>query len=239
MSSSGSDSRSAGRNTMISPRASLKPRLRASVRPRRRRWRTRRTRGSRAASAFTAAAVPSLEPSSTYTSSHGRPMSAKALAVFSTNAGTVPTSLLAGTTTETSGSLEPVIGAVPMCACSHHAKPGVTQTTPGADRTPKPLDNAGLQESDGRADTPLDRRSPWEFFPESGWKLYWRSTVEQVQPVQPVPRGRRLLARLCLFAFCGGLLLLLSSRPAEAAERRGAGAPGTGRPNLGGASKGG
>src|SRR5918994_1502451 len=147
-------------------------------------------------------------------------MSAKALAVFSTNAGTVPTSLLAGTTTETSGSLEPVIGAVPMCACSHHAKPGVTQTTPGADRTPKPLENAGLQESDGRADTPLDRRSPWEFCPESGWKLYWRSMVEQVQPVQPVPRGRRLLARLCLFAFCGGLLLLLSSRPAEAAERR-------------------
>jgi DNA polymerase III subunit gamma/tau len=44
--------------------------------------------------------------------------------------------------------------------------------------------------------------------------------VEQVQPVQPVPSGRRLLVRLCLFAFCGGLLLLLSSRPAEAAERR-------------------
>ena len=33
-------------------------------------------------------------------------------------------------------------------------------------------------------------------------------------------RGRRLLVRLALFAFCGGLLLLLSSRPAEAAERR-------------------
>jgi hypothetical protein len=31
---------------------------------------------------------------------------------------------------------------------------------------------------------------------------------------------RRLLVRLCLFAFCGGLLLLLSSRPADAAERR-------------------
>ncbi|HEX7148266.1 MAG TPA: hypothetical protein VF512_12195, partial [Actinomycetota bacterium] len=44
--------------------------------------------------------------------------------------------------------------------------------------------------------------------------------VEQVQPAQPVPNGRRLLVRLCLLAFCGGLLLLLSSRPAEAAERR-------------------
>jgi len=37
---------------------------------------------------------------------------------------------------------------------------------------------------------------------------------------QPAPRGRRLLMRLCLFAFCGGLLLLLSTRPADAAERR-------------------
>lgn len=41
-----------------------------------------------------------------------------------------------------------------------------------------------------------------------------------MQLAQPVPSGRRLLVRLCLFAFCGGLLLLLSSRPAEAAERR-------------------
>jgi hypothetical protein len=44
--------------------------------------------------------------------------------------------------------------------------------------------------------------------------------LERVQLAQPVPSGRRLLVRLCLFAFCGGLLLLLSSRPAEAAERR-------------------
>src|SRR5215211_6595467 len=57
-------------------------------------------------------------------------MSAKALAVFSTNAGTVAASLLAGTTTETSGSLDPVIGGCPMCACSHLAKLGVTRTTP-------------------------------------------------------------------------------------------------------------
>jgi hypothetical protein len=41
-----------------------------------------------------------------------------------------------------------------------------------------------------------------------------------VQLAQPVPSGRRLLLRLCLLAFFGGLLLLLSSRPAEAAERR-------------------
>ena len=35
--------------------------------------------------------------------------------------------------------------------------------------------------------------------------------------------GRRLLLRLVLLAFCGGLLLLLSSRPADAAERQGSG----------------
>jgi hypothetical protein len=44
--------------------------------------------------------------------------------------------------------------------------------------------------------------------------------VDQVQVAQPASSRRRLLARLCLFAFFGGLLLLLSSRPAEAAERR-------------------
>jgi hypothetical protein len=44
--------------------------------------------------------------------------------------------------------------------------------------------------------------------------------VDRVQAPQPTPSRRRLLARLCLFAFFGGLLLLLSSRPAEAAERR-------------------
>jgi hypothetical protein len=44
--------------------------------------------------------------------------------------------------------------------------------------------------------------------------------LDRVHPLQPAPRERRLLMRLCLFAFCGGLLLLLSSRPAEAAERR-------------------
>src|SRR5215217_1181203 len=147
-------------------------------------------------------------------------MSAKALAVFSTSAGTVPSSLLAGTTTETSGALDPVTGAVPICACSHHAKPGVTQTTPGDDRTPKSPENAGLQESDGLADTPNDRRSPWTVFSESGCNLSWRSMVDRVELAQPAPRGRRLVVRLALFAFCGGLLLLLSSRPAEAAERR-------------------
>jgi hypothetical protein len=44
--------------------------------------------------------------------------------------------------------------------------------------------------------------------------------LERVLLAQPAPRGRRLVVRLCLLAFCGGLLLLLSSRPAEAAERR-------------------
>jgi hypothetical protein len=44
--------------------------------------------------------------------------------------------------------------------------------------------------------------------------------LDRVHPLQPAPRRRRLLVRLCLFAFCGGLLLLLSSRPADAAERR-------------------
>src|SRR5215211_4716042 len=147
-------------------------------------------------------------------------MSAKALAVFSTSAGTVPSSLLAGTTTETSGALDPVTGAVPICACSHHAKPGVTQTTPGDDRTPKSPENAGLQESDGLADTANDRRSPWTVFSESGCNLWWRSMVDRVELAQPAPNRRRLVVRLALFAFCGGLLLLLSSRPAEAAERR-------------------
>jgi hypothetical protein len=44
--------------------------------------------------------------------------------------------------------------------------------------------------------------------------------VDPVQVAQSAPNRRRLLARLCLLAFCGGLLLLLTSRPAEAAERR-------------------
>ena len=44
--------------------------------------------------------------------------------------------------------------------------------------------------------------------------------MDRVQQVQPTPRGRRLLMRLGLLAFCAGLLLLLSSRPADAAERR-------------------
>src|SRR4029453_14369550 len=44
--------------------------------------------------------------------------------------------------------------------------------------------------------------------------------VDPVQVAQSVPNRRRLLARLCLLAFFGGLLLLLTSRPAGAAERR-------------------
>ena len=44
--------------------------------------------------------------------------------------------------------------------------------------------------------------------------------MDRVQHAQPTPRGRRLLLRLGLLAFCAGLLLLLSSRPADAAERR-------------------
>jgi hypothetical protein len=44
--------------------------------------------------------------------------------------------------------------------------------------------------------------------------------LDRVQLPQPAPDRRRLLARLCLLAFCGGLLPLLSSQPAEVAERR-------------------
>jgi hypothetical protein len=44
--------------------------------------------------------------------------------------------------------------------------------------------------------------------------------LDRVQQVAPTARGRRLLVRLGLFAFCAGLLLFLSSRPADAAERR-------------------
>ena len=49
--------------------------------------------------------------------------------------------------------------------------------------------------------------------------------MDPVQVAEPAPGRRRLLVRLCLFAFVGGLLLLLSSRPAEAAERREPGFP--------------
>jgi hypothetical protein len=44
--------------------------------------------------------------------------------------------------------------------------------------------------------------------------------LDRVHLSPAAPRTRRLLVRLALFAFCGGLLLLLSSRPADAAERR-------------------
>jgi hypothetical protein len=44
--------------------------------------------------------------------------------------------------------------------------------------------------------------------------------VDRVLHREPARTWRRLVVRLALFAFCGGLLLLLSSRPAEAAERR-------------------
>jgi hypothetical protein len=44
--------------------------------------------------------------------------------------------------------------------------------------------------------------------------------VDRVLHREPAPFERRLVVRLALFAFCGGLLLLLSARPAEAAERR-------------------
>src|SRR5215217_776612 len=56
-------------------------------------------------------------------------------------------------------------------------------------------------------------------YSESGCNLYWRSMLDRVHRLQPAPRERRLLVRLCLFAFCGGLLLLLSSRPAASAAR--------------------
>ena len=43
--------------------------------------------------------------------------------------------------------------------------------------------------------------------------------MDRVHQIEPTPAGRRLLVRLGLLAFCAGLLLLLSSRPANAAER--------------------
>jgi hypothetical protein len=107
-----------------------------------------------------------------------------------------------------------------MCACSHHAKPGVTRTTPAGDRTPRSPWIAGLQEAGGPADTPRDRHSPWPKSPESGCNLRWRSSLDRVQQVEQTAPGRRLLVRLGLFAFCVGLLLLRSSRPAEAPARR-------------------
>jgi hypothetical protein len=61
--------------------------------------------------------------------------------------------LFAGTTTETNGSLDPVIGGCPMCACSHLAKLDVMPTTPiGAQRAKAPPD-VGRQQSGGPADT--------------------------------------------------------------------------------------
>jgi hypothetical protein len=44
--------------------------------------------------------------------------------------------------------------------------------------------------------------------------------VDRVQQTEPTPAGRRLLHRLCLLVLFGGLLLLLSSRPADGAERQ-------------------
>jgi len=44
--------------------------------------------------------------------------------------------------------------------------------------------------------------------------------VNRVLHRELAPFGRRVVVRLALFAFCGGLLLLLLSRPAGAAERR-------------------
>ena len=44
--------------------------------------------------------------------------------------------------------------------------------------------------------------------------------MDRVQQTEPTPAGRRLLLRLCLLVLFGGLLLLLSSRPADGAERQ-------------------
>ena len=44
--------------------------------------------------------------------------------------------------------------------------------------------------------------------------------MDRVQQVAPTARGPRILMRLGLFAFCASLVLLLSPRPADAAERR-------------------
>lgn len=44
--------------------------------------------------------------------------------------------------------------------------------------------------------------------------------MDRVQQTEPTPAGRRLLLHLCLLVLFGGLLLLLSSRPADGAERQ-------------------
>src|SRR5215211_8952396 len=112
-------------------------------------------------------------------------MSAKALAVFSTNAGTVAASLLAGTTTETSGSLDPVIGGCPMCACSHLAKLGVTRTTPI---------RAQSAQGPGRGTTEIRRAGRYQ----RGLTLcVAMSPVGWLQPFLEVESG---LVLLCLFA---------------------------------------
>src|SRR5215218_4035921 len=91
---------------------------------------------------------------------------------------------------------------------------------PPRHKPPEPASEEGLQESGGAADGPRERHSAWWATSWSVCNLYWRSMVDRVHLREPAPRGRRLVVRLALFAFCGGLLLLLSSRPAEAAERR-------------------
>src|SRR5215218_1154357 len=91
---------------------------------------------------------------------------------------------------------------------------------PPRHKPPEPASEEGLQESGGAADGPRERHSAWWATSWSVCNLYWRSMVDRGHVREPAPTRRRLVVRLALFAFCGGLLLLLSSRPAEAAERR-------------------
>ena len=99
--------------------------------------------------------------------------------------------------------------------------PSSTSRRPPHGRTERPKHpGTRAYRNPAAADTPRDRRSPWSLYPEGGCNLYWRSMLDRVHPLQPARRRRRLMVRLCLFAFCGGLLLLLSSRPADATERR-------------------
>ena len=88
--------------TTASPRAWSRPAVIAVWWPKLRDRRTTRTRGSLAARSSTIFAVPSLDPSSTRTSSSGRPSSAAK--TRSQNAAAVASSLYIGATTLSSFS---------------------------------------------------------------------------------------------------------------------------------------
>src|SRR4051794_10874510 len=107
--SSGGSCRSASIIATASPRAWSRPAVSATWWPKFRERRITRTRGSRSASARSCSPVESLEPSSTRTSSNGRP--SRAAVQRATNAVAVSSSSNIGATTERSRSSR-VAGAV-------------------------------------------------------------------------------------------------------------------------------